>query len=292
MKYLLTIAEELGPLMQLAVQAAAQAGAIIRHGAQAINNVRAKGSPADLVTEIDISANAEIIRVLRDGGVKIHVLSEELSPDWSGDLGSEFWSVDPLDATTAFILRAGSHYPSVMLAYVQEKVAVAAVIHFPLSGEWFIGTLAAGVYRCSDADETVRQVNLQSFGARILNQAWVATNAYPVARHRSWGFSVYEGELGEPGVTRLITNEVPHSGLAMRMFTSGLDVILHDNVSDRIKQAPWDVFPVQCLIEAAGGLVVNLDGKRYDPLKPEPFMVCRNQALLEEILRFRHLLEW
>jgi fructose-1,6-bisphosphatase/inositol monophosphatase family enzyme len=50
---------------------------------------------------------------------------------------SDLWIVDPLDATSAYLMRAGDHYPSVLIARYQDGKTQLGVVHFPLTGEWF-----------------------------------------------------------------------------------------------------------------------------------------------------------
>ena len=90
--------------MQLAAQAAFKAGEIIRNGYDALHEVEAKGI-GDLVSEIDRKADAEALEVLGNDDRSRPILSEELSPEISND-ASDFWIVDPLDGTSAFLFKS------------------------------------------------------------------------------------------------------------------------------------------------------------------------------------------
>ena len=85
----------------------------------------------------------------------------------------------------------------------------------------------------------------------------------------------------------MVTTTVPNSGVALRVAAAetGLAAAIHDNSAAKIKQAPWDVVPMKLLVEEAGGVFLNLEGKPIDPFVAEVSVVAQSRHLAEQIIR-------
>ncbi len=119
-------------LVALAVSAAEAAGRAImgfydRGGAPA--ETKADGSP---VTAADHAAEAVILQALAPSGIP--VVSEESVP---GAVGDRFWCVDPLDGTKEFLARTGDF--TVCIALVERGYPLLGVLHTPVLGLTFTG---------------------------------------------------------------------------------------------------------------------------------------------------------
>lgn len=94
-------ADELQRFLDIATEAAAAGGAVLRHYWGNLSNIQQKGRPGDLVTEADKAAEKEVLAVLRR-----HVPSHAILAEESGSIGKQtdelLWAVDPLDGTTNY----------------------------------------------------------------------------------------------------------------------------------------------------------------------------------------------
>ena len=137
-------ARDLSTQLSLAVQAASLAGQIIADGYDQTHAIDAKGV-GDLVSEIDHRADRAMTDFLKNESDAL-IISEELNPDVDV-VPDECWIVDPLDASSAFLIRAGKQYPSVLVAKREQGETSCGVVHFPLTGEWFYGVCGRGAWK-------------------------------------------------------------------------------------------------------------------------------------------------
>ena len=261
----------------VAAEAALAAGKIIADGFGKFHNIDQK-SVGDFVTEVDKRADQAICLVLAADS-DTAILSEELHPEISDDI-KDFWIVDPLDATSAFLMQAGKQYPSVLIAKYQDGRVVLGLAFFPLTGEWFYGYRDRGAFkdgkplRVPEADSQLQDV-------------WVEMNHYGDSKHETKSFSVLRDRLRTNDGARMVTTTVPNSGVALRVAESdtGLAAAIHDNSPRNIKQAPWDVAPVKLIIEEAGGVFLNLKGQPIDPFVAEVSVIARSKQLADQIIQ-------
>jgi len=270
-----TLSEELS----LGIRAASLAGQIIANGYDQTHTIDAKGV-GDLVSEIDHRADRAMTDFLKSHS-DVMIISEELNPDVDS-VPDECWIVDPLDASSAFLMRAGKQYPSVLIAKREQGQTVCGVVHFPLTDEWFYAVRDHGAWR----NGTPLQIPTEEVQ---LGEAWVEMNQYGDSSLETEAFSDLRQRLRSHDGARLVTSNVPHAGVAMRIAesNSGLAAAIHDNRTDDVKQGPWDIAaPVLILIEA-GGAAMTLDGESVDPFAGQPFVVSRSQSLAEAVLACR-----
>ncbi|WP_078901919.1 inositol monophosphatase family protein [Actinacidiphila yeochonensis] len=130
-------------LLEIALEAATRAGALLRDGRPADLGVAAtKSSPIDVVTEMDIAAEKLItshISALRpDDGF----LGEE-GADRVGTSGVR-WVIDPLDGTVNYLYGLPSW--SVSIAAERDGRAVVGVVEAPMRRETYQAVLGGGAY--------------------------------------------------------------------------------------------------------------------------------------------------
>jgi fructose-1,6-bisphosphatase/inositol monophosphatase family enzyme len=269
-------AKTLNDQLSVAIQAATLAGKIIAEGYDQTHEIDAKGV-GDLVSEIDHRADRAMTDFLSAESDAL-IISEELNPNVDS-VSDECWIVDPLDASSAFLMRAGKIYPSVLIAKREDGQTACGVVHFPLTGEWFYGVRGLGAWK--------NGVALQVSSAEMtLREAWVEMNQYGDSALETEVFSTMRKQLRSPSGARLVTSNVPHAGVAMRIAesNSALAAAVHDNRTDDVKQGPWDIAaPVLILLEA-GGAAATLKGEEVDPFAGQPFVVARSQSLVDEVL--------
>ena len=137
--FLLTHSDDL----QLAAHAAFAAGEIIRAAYDVGHRIDAKNI-GDLVSQVDYDADRAACAILGESGLPI--VSEELTPEVD-DPANDQWIVDPLDGTTAYLMKAGPQFSSVLIAQSLGGETELAVVYFPLANEWFYGQRDRGVYK-------------------------------------------------------------------------------------------------------------------------------------------------
>ena len=274
---LLHHAISINPLLELAVRAANAAGQVVASGYGALD--RSKGIESkgvgDLVSQVDRDADKVCCELLQSES-DLPILSEELNS--SEPSAADMWIVDPLDGTNAFLMQAGPEYPAVLVALREHHETRLGVVHFPVTGEWFYAERGRGAWQhgkrlVCDSNET-------------LNEVWVEMNQYGDEALETPWFAELRSRLRSAEGARLVTTNLPYSGVAMRIATghSGLAVAIHDNNPTAMKQAPWDVAAPQLILEEAGGVFLNPRGKRSDPFKTEPIVVARSAALAAQVL--------
>lgn len=260
----------------IAADAAREAGRVIADGFGKFHTIDQKGV-GDFVSEVDQMADSVVCEILAQNSDSI-ILSEELHPEIP-EGSTDFWIVDPLDATSAFLMQAGKNYPSVLIGKYEEGRAVLGLAHFPLTGEWFYGYRGQGAFK-NGHRFSVPQVD------RILGDVWVEMNQYGDSSFETESFELLRNQLRTSAGARMVTTTVPNSGVALRVVEAGtgLAAAIHDNSAAKIKQAPWDVAPVKLIVEEAGGVFVNLAGQPIDPFVPEVSVIAQCKSLAQQII--------
>jgi myo-inositol-1(or 4)-monophosphatase len=131
----------LDELLAVALEAARQAGALLRDGRPADLGVAAtKSSPVDVVTEMDLASEKLIVELITGRRPQDGYLGEEGTerPSESGVR----WVVDPLDGTVNYLY--GQPNWGVSVAAELNGEVVVAVVAVPARGELFQAVLGRG----------------------------------------------------------------------------------------------------------------------------------------------------
>jgi len=187
--------------------------------------------------------------------------------------------VDPLDGTSAFLFRVGNPFPSVLVSLYCEDQPLAAAIVFPLTGEFFYSHRGLGAYKDQQKLAVPKPTRLED--------AWIDMNQYGNARYETGMFAYLRNKLRTSEGAKLVTSFPPHSGVAMRLVdgTTGLSAVVHDNNSENVKQAPWDIAAPLAILEEAGGSFLSLrTGESIRPRDCEPMVVCADRSLAKQII--------
>ena len=269
-------ATELDVDLGVAITAAQTAGQIIRDGSGKMHDVELKGV-GDLVSQVDHDADIAIGKVLKQHS-DLAILSEESTPTLADGV-TDFWIVDPLDATSAFLTQAGPQYPSVLINRQQGETTTCSVVYFPLTEEWFYAAVGRGAWK--DGARLIANAEPMT-----LLESWVEMNAYSDDSLETELFSGMRQRLRSKYGARLVTTNPPHSGVAVRIAESktSLSVAIHDNSSQHVKQAAWDIAAPRLVLEEAGGVFRNFNGEKLNPFEAEPFIVARTASLAQEVI--------
>ncbi len=217
-------ASSLSREMEVAILAAQAAGLVLSSGYDRLaaghgSEIEKKGV-GDLVSEVDRLADEASASVLRRYS-ELPILSEELHDDVSER--DNLWIVDPLDASSAYLMQAGRDYPSVLIALRLNGETSLGVTYFPLTGEWFYAQRSRGAWKdgrrlLCNSDES-------------LGDIWVEMNQYGASEYETAYFANLRRRLRSTSGAQLVTSNVPHSGVAVRIaeLRSSLAAAIHDN---------------------------------------------------------------
>jgi 3'(2'), 5'-bisphosphate nucleotidase len=248
-----------GPVLALAREAGRAIMAVYRDAFE----VTRKDDRSPL-TQADLAAHRILVDGLRQLEPACPVLSEESTPEEvAGRRGwHRLWLVDPLDGTREFVKRNDEF--TINVALVEDGVPVLGVVHAPALDET-ASAVRGGALVVERAGRVVPQV--APCGDRIPR----------VAVSRSHGCARSDAALARLGAYELLA--VGSALKFIRVATGEADVYLRLGPTSE-----WDTAAGQCLIEAAGGRVVALDGRpfRYnqrDTLLNSDFVAARDPTI-------------
>ncbi|OEU91670.1 inositol monophosphatase [Streptomyces abyssalis] len=128
--------------LKVAVEAAEEAGALLRARFARAHTVGSKGDGGDVVTDLDLAAEQVILTRLRTHFPQERIVSEEaglLDAD-----GSRTWLVDPLDGSNNVAIGLTAY--AVGIALCVEGSPVVGVVHEPVTGRTWRAALGQGAW--------------------------------------------------------------------------------------------------------------------------------------------------
>ncbi len=152
-------------MLDFILELAEQAGRLVLEGAEKLtaSQIRAKGTPTDLVTEVDRSVEEFLIREIRKRFPDHGVFGEETGI--SGTPGRFRWVIDPIDGTVNFI--HGFPFFAVSIAFQENGETEAGVVAAPMLKETFAARRGGGA--------TCNGRSLRASGCTELGRALLAT---------------------------------------------------------------------------------------------------------------------
>jgi len=267
--------DKLSHLLQSVVNISHQAGSAIMnyYGDNASElGVRAKEDKSP-VTEADLAAHHIVISGLTALTPELPILSEEgQHPDYEvRQQWQRYWLTDPLDGTRGFV--EGSEEFTVNIALIDAGNPVLGVIYSPVLELTYFASRNDGAYRQIAAEPPV--------GIETVSLNWEAHRVV-LGRHikKTRLLKLYEQE---PNCRLLRRN----SSLKLGLVADG-----QADIYPRFGETgEWDTAAGQCIIEAAGGAVVDLENQplQYNA-KPSlinpPFVALGDRTQAEQIINF------
>ena len=259
-----------GSLMKEAARRAIQAIRKERFRFETEVKGRRAGGGLDLVTTADRAAQQVYVKLLRDWFEDCGIVAEEEELRVPGR-GPLWFTVDPLDGTSAFVRRQ-SHGIGTMLALCHEDRVIGAVVGDVMTEE---------LYAWRPGDTHVWRIS--EFGIpeeltvdpeRTLADQWALVQGSP----RSWpaleAFEGWETMAGSVGVgfARLWKGEVG-------------GVLMHPQAL-----TPWDVCPVVGISEVLGFVFLTPSGRPWSfrvqaTVQPSPGpLLCVHRSRVEELM--------
>ena len=194
------------------------------------------------LTAADMAAHRVIVDGLRALTPDIPILSEE-----SADIAwrerqrwTRHWLVDPLDGTREFVKRNGEF--TVNIALIENHAPVLGVVLAPVTGELCSGIAGEGAFLERAPGALPRSIETRK-------AAWTPV----VAGSRSHGNDRQSAMLALLGEHRLVALG---SSLKFCLIARGeADLYLRTGPTSE-----WDTAAAQCVLEQAGGAVLDLAG--------------------------------
>ncbi|AWL41013.1 MULTISPECIES: inositol monophosphatase family protein [unclassified Streptomyces] len=253
-------------LLDLALEAARRAGALLRDGRPADLGVAAtKSSPIDVVTEMDIGAEKLITGFLSDRRPADGFLGEE-GASAEGTSGVR-WVIDPLDGTVNYLY--GLPTWAVSIAAERDGERVVGVVEAPMRRETFHAVLGSGAH--------LNGAPLRCRPTAPLDQALVSTGFNYVTEVRT-----HQAEVARRLIPRL--RDIRRGGSAA--------IDLCDVAAGRLDGYferglhPWDLAAGDLIAREAGALTGGRPGLPADgdlTVAATPGVFEPLQALLEEL---------
>ena len=203
------------------------------------------------VTAADMAAHEIIMQGLKEKYGDIPCISEE------GDMPlynerkewKYFWLVDPLDGTKEFIGRRGDF--TVNIALINGNRPVIGVIYVPAKDLLYYATIDGGAWKAEGAGEA----------SRISVRKTTSSDGLIVV-----GSRLHSSKEEEQFVSKFKVKEKKSYGSSLKFCAvaeGAADIYPRFNPT-----MEWDTAAGQCIVEIAGGTVVDTSGRRLIYNKP------------------------
>ena len=210
--------------------------------------VRAKADASPL-TEADEAADALITAALRELTPAIAAVSEESAGQFGGRApGRTFWLVDPLDGTREFV--AGRDEFTVNIALVRDGVPLLGVVFLPARDELYAGAAGHGA------------IVVDAAGQRPIHCRPLPAAGAIVAVSRSHGDRAADAAL-LAGIK--VAGEIQAGSALKFCLVARGEADVYPRAGRTME---WDTAAGQAVLMAAGGSVVDRDGRPLAYGKP------------------------
>jgi 3'(2'), 5'-bisphosphate nucleotidase len=228
--------ELIGQMIEAAIAAAEVINAVYARPVIAV--AKPDGSP---VTEADGLAEKLILDHLRPTGIPV-LAEESASAGFVPELGERFFVVDPLDGTKEFLKRNGEF--TVNIALVEGGRPTLGVVLVPVSGETFVGSpKGAFAFTLNNTAQTNRRPLHVDHAAPI-----------KVVASRSHGHAALASLCASMDVAGDVS---VGSSLKFCLLAQG-NARLYPRFTPTCE---WDTAAGQAVLEAAGGVVLDMKGE-------------------------------
>ncbi|UCG22686.1 MAG: inositol monophosphatase [Chloroflexota bacterium] len=258
---------DLSHALQVAIEAADEAGALLRRGVNERKVVSRKSTAVDLLTEHDQAAEALITARLR-AHFPDHRLVAEEGQEKPGDGDRYTWYIDPLDGTNNF--THGFPVFAVSIALYEAGRPLLGVVFDPMRDECFSAVTGQGAsLRSGD-----RRRSIQVSREVVLLDSLLATG-FPYDRHQA-----DENNIAQLAAFLKTARGIRRAGSAsldMAYVAAGrLDGYWE------FKLSSWDIAAGVCLVQEAGGKVTGVDGAPLQ-IAPRLSLIASNGRIHESM---------
>lgn len=224
---------------------------------------KSDGTP---VTDADQAAHDCLAAGLAQLTPMIPFISEE-SPTAPTENHPLYWCADPLDGTKEFIRGTHGEY-TVNVALIWKGVPILGVIYVPRQSTIFYAASGQGAFRLLISDPSAEPVRIHTRKFPTQNRIWLVSRTYNpetvAPLQRAWNFTLLP-----------MSSSLKHCYIAEGKG----DLYLRQGPTGQ-----WDTAATQCLLEEAGGKVIDLstgNTLRYEAMRAEnpPLAICGDREL-------------
>ena len=238
------------------------AGEIIREGFGKNFQTQFKTNEKNLVTEIDKKSEKAIMDFISKKFPLHGILAEE-----SGEHKKEseyLWVIDPLDGTTNF--AHGLPIFSVSIGVMKKNEIIAGVVYDVMQNIFYTSEKGSGAFA---NDKKINVSNNDKIGLGVL----VTGFPYNVADNPDKAFERFESLTKKArAVRRLGSAAIDFCYVARGVFDGFWEVSLHS----------WDLCAGKLLVEEAGGIVTDFNGKEIDIFTPQ--ILASNKKIHQQMI--------
>ena len=237
------------PFLEVAVDAARRAGGLLLGRLGTLRTIDYKGSPSNIVTEMDRQAEALIVGCIAERFPDHAILAEE---------------GDPLDGTTNY--AHGMPFFAVSIALEIDGVVVMGVVYDPNRDECFTTRRGHGAFL---KDAPMRVSETPTLDESLLSTGY----PYDIRQVRDTNLAEHAAFM----VRCRSVREMGSAAINLALVAAGrLDAFWE------LKLGPWDVAAGCLMVEEAGGRVTTPEGGPVD--LGAPSVVASNGRIHDEIL--------
>jgi len=251
----------------IAIQAAMQAGSLLRSGFGTDFKIASKPGHQNLVTEYDKAAEECIIAAIHHHYPSHRILAEESGETHAGK-SAVLWIIDPLDGTVNF--AHGIPLFSVSIAACIDQEIVSGVVFQPMTQELFSATKGKGAYLNG---KPIHVSKVTSFDRALLSTGF-PYNVDQDPMHCVEKFA--QMQLKGVPIRRLGSAALDLAYVAAGRCDAFWEVGLH----------PWDMAAGKLLVEEAGGKVSHWNAQPHKIFGYETILATNallHRAMLEHL---------
>ncbi|GIP37660.1 inositol monophosphatase [Paenibacillus sp. J31TS4] len=246
----------------IAEEAAREAAELARSRFENEKDVREKGEFGDLVTAVDLMAEAIILKKLKEAFPDDQIRSEESG--WAGVEGDWLWLVDPLDGTNNYAVGLPVYGVAITLLYRKEPVL--GVICDSAMRHVYTAQAGRGAWRNG---EPLRAAARRPGGRPTLG--WIQGHVVQ-GDTRAMGLKHHLDSVCK----RVLRLWAPSLLWAM-LARNDLDgIVLFNSEGD-------DLYAGVLLAKEAGMRVSWFDGSPFEGMSPEPYLIACRPERWEEL---------
>lgn len=235
---------KLTEMRDVALEAAWKAGKILRKYYQEGRFHVAEKPGAGLVTNADLEAEAQTVKILKKAYPQFGFLTEEAQPQLASCPGR--WIIDPLDGTTNFV--HGFPMFCVSIAAEWDGEVVVGVIYHPILKDTYVAMKGKGAF--------LNNKKIHVSDTQRIDEALLTTGfTYNKDKSLKQEMNAFETLSAAARAVRR-----PGSAALDLAFTACgvFDGFWERNLS------PWDVAAGSLLVQEAGGKITNFSGNSFE----------------------------
>ncbi len=259
------------PLVEKVLRITDQANGILIKYFQQVLSVDYKKDEFDPVTVADRESD-NLIREQLHGEFPDDLILSEENDNIPDDYAGRVWMVDPLNGTKSFI--KGKDTFAVVIGLVENGIPIFGCVTIPAQGKTFYAEKGKGAFqKIGGKFERIYTSSVQEI-----------KEARAITREPSGDIRPIEEKLNLISFAQIIEEG---SGAKLCVIANG-DAEVHINTNFRAGK--WDIAAPQIILEEAGGIVTDLDGKPIDYKDgiislERSFVASANKELHEKIIK-------